>query len=162
MAPYEDKRLSNVMIIVHGCPFPEHLLYDVANHVWYERLDDGAFRIGMTSVAVALAGQILAFTPRRVGRPVEAGRACATVESGKWVGPARIVFDGTVEAVNETMINRPHLANEDCYGAGWMLVARADDSGQLGGLISGNALAAAYEAWMDAEGFPGCETADDA
>ena len=34
-------------------------------------------------VAVAMAGQVPAFTPRRVGRPVEAGRACATLESGK-------------------------------------------------------------------------------
>jgi glycine cleavage system H protein len=144
------------MIIVGGCSFPEHLLYDVANHVWYERLENGAFRIGMTAVAVALAGEILAFTPRRVGRPVEAGRACATVESGKWVGPARIVFDGTVEAVNEAMIDRPHLANVDCYGVGWMLVARPDSLDQLAGLVAGNELAAAYEAWMVAENFAGC------
>ncbi len=148
------------MIIVRGCAFPEHLLYDVTNHVWYERLEDGAFRVGMTAVAVALAGEILAFTPRRVGRPVEAGRACATVESGKWVGPARIVFDGTVEAVNEAMINRPHLANQDCYGAGWMLVARPENLDQLAGLVAGNELASAYEAWMDAEGFAGCGAPD--
>lgn len=144
------------MIIVRGCAFPEHLLYDVKNHVWYERLDNGAFRVGMTSVAVALAGEVLAFTPRRVGRPVEAGRACATIESGKWVGPARIVFDGEVEAVNETMIMRPALANEDCYGTGWMLIARPSDEPPIADLISGNELAEAYEAWMAAEDFPGC------
>lgn len=144
------------MITVRGCPFPEHLLYDVPNHVWYERLENGNFRLGMTSVAVALAGQILAFTPRRVGRPVEAGRACATLESGKWVGPARIVFDGTVEAVNEAMIERPFLASEDCYGRGWMIEAKPEDIRQLEGLVSGNALAEAYEAWMAAENFPGC------
>lgn len=144
------------MIKVRGCHFPEHLLYDVKNHVWYERLPDGGFRIGMTSVAVALAGDILAFTPRRVGRPVEAGRACATIESGKWVGPARIVFDGEVEDVNEAMMNRPHLANEDCYGVGWMLIAKPSDETPIADLVSGNELAEAYEAWMAAENFPGC------
>jgi glycine cleavage system H protein len=144
------------MILVRGCPFPEHLLYDVENHVWYERLEDGAFRIGMTAVAVALAGEVLAFTPRRVGRPVEAGRACATVESGKWIGPARICFDGVVEAVNEPMIERPYLANQDCYGIGWMLVARPDDDAPIAALVSGNAIAEAYEAWMARENFPGC------
>lgn len=144
------------MITVRGCRFPAHLLYDVANHVWYERLDDGSFRVGMTSVAVALAGDILAFTPRRVGRPVEAGRACATVESGKWVGPARIVFDGEVLAVNDDMMNRPQLANEDCYGVGWMLVAKPGDEGPIASLVSGNQIAEAYEAWMEAENFPGC------
>ena len=110
----------------------------------------------MTSVAVALAGEILGFTPRRVGRPVEAGRSCATIESGKWVGPARIAFDGNVVAVNETMIERPSLANEDCYGRGWMLVARPSDDAPLGQLVSGNRLAEAYEAWMAAEDFAGC------
>lgn len=144
------------MIFVRGCGFPAHLLYDVANHVWYERLDDGSFRVGLTSVAVAMAGDVLAFTPRRVGRPVQAGRACATVESGKWVGPARIVFDGEVLAVNEAMIHRPHLANVDCYGVGWMLIARPSDEAGLERLIAGNQIAEAYEAWMAAEDFPGC------
>jgi len=145
------------MILVRGCAFPDHLLYDVKNHVWYERLDNGAFRVGMTSVAVALAGDILAFTPRRVGRPVEAGRACATVESGKWVGPARIAFDGEVLEVNEALMRRPRMANADPYGAGWMLVARPDAGAEPVGLIGGNELAEAYEAWMAAEDFPGCE-----
>jgi glycine cleavage system H protein len=144
------------MIFVRGCGFPAHLLYDVDNHVWYERLDDGAFRVGLTSVAVALAGDVLAFTPRRVGRPVQAGRACATVESGKWVGPARIVFDGEVVAVNEAMIQRPHLANVDCYGVGWMLTARPSDEAGLERLVAGNQIAEAYEAWMRDEDFPGC------
>lgn len=144
------------MITVRGCHFPAHLLYDVENHIWYERLADGSFRIGMTSVAIALAGDVLAFTPRRVGRPTQAGRACATVESGKWVGPARIVFDGTVLAVNEAMIDRPSLANRDCYGAGWMLVAMPGDEAPIARLISGNQIAEAYEAWMARENFPGC------
>jgi hypothetical protein len=36
-----------------------------------------------------MAGQLVAFTPKKVGRSVRAGRSCATVESGKWVGPAK-------------------------------------------------------------------------
>jgi glycine cleavage system H protein len=143
-------------VIVRGCAFPAHLLYDVRHHVWYERLEDGSFRVGMDAVAVALAGEILAFTPRRVGRPVEAGKACAVVESGKWVGPARIAFDGVVVAVNEPMIDRPSLANDDPYGAGYMLIARPDATDPTAGLVSGNELAAAYEAWMAEANFPGC------
>ena len=146
------------MIKVRGCAFPPHLLYDVKNHVWYERLENGAYRVGMDAVAVALAGDILAFTPRRVGRPVEVGKACAVVESGKWVGPARIAFDGEVVEVNDAMIHRPSLANQDCYGAGYMLIARADGDAPVKGLVSGNQIAAAYEAWMAAADFAGCET----
>lgn len=144
------------MIHVRGCAFPPHLLYDVPNHVWYERQADGTFRVGMTSVAVALAGEVLAFTPKRVGKPLEANRSCAVIESGKWVGPARIAFDGEVVAVNAAMVDRPSLANLDPYGEGWMIVARADDDGPFARLVSGNEIAAAYEAWMEREGFPGC------
>ena len=55
------------MPTVRGCAFPDHLRYDVLNHLWYEPLGDGTARIGMTVVAVALAGEVLAFTPSGSG-----------------------------------------------------------------------------------------------
>jgi glycine cleavage system H protein len=45
-------------------------------------------------VAVALAGEVLAFMPKPVARRFDAGRSCATTESGKRVGPARAAFAG--------------------------------------------------------------------
>jgi hypothetical protein len=36
------------MPTVRGCAFPDHLRYDVPNHLWYEALGDGTARIGMT------------------------------------------------------------------------------------------------------------------
>ncbi|MDP9135208.1 MAG: glycine cleavage system protein H [Actinomycetota bacterium] len=112
----------------------------------------------MSSVAVALAGEVLAFTPKRVGRRFDAGRSCATVESGKWVGPARACFSGEVLEINEMLIARPRLANLDPYGAGWMIVAKPDDPATaLAGLVTGAAIAAAYGAWMDQAGFKGCD-----
>lgn len=147
-------------IIVAGCRFPRRLLYDVANHIWYEPLDGGLVRVGMTVVAVALASnRIFAFTPKRVGRELEAGRSCATVESSKWVGPARIAFDGTVEAVNEALMRAPRLLVEDPYRAGWMLVARPTAPGALAALVPGDAVAPVYQRWMEDHDFPGCEEA---
>lgn len=140
---------------VLGCRFPLHLSYDVANHVWYEELPGGLWRLGITSVAVALANfRIFAFTPRRPGREVERGRSCGTIESSKWVGPVRIAFDAVVEAVNEAAEERPSLITADPYRAGWMLVARP--SGPVAGLVTGDALAGAYAEWMRANDFPGC------
>ena len=145
------------MLKIRGCLFPSHLLYDVRNHIWYEMLDDGSFRVGMDSVAIALAGDLLAFTPRRAGRPLEAGKACAVLESGKWVGAARIIFDGVVESVNDAMINRPSLANRDPYGEGYLLVARPFDMAPVANLVTGDKIDASYRAWMDQNNFPGCE-----
>ncbi len=64
---------------VRGCHLPDELLYDVANHIWFQEIGDGNLRIGMTAVATAMAGRIVAYTPKRVGRGVNPGRSCATV-----------------------------------------------------------------------------------
>ena len=142
------------MILINGYRFPPGLLYDVPRHTWYRPEPDGTITLGMTEIATLLSGPILAYTPRRVGLPLEAGRSCAVIESGKWVGPVRIAFDGTVVEINEPLITSPHRANQDPYGTGWILRARPDTADALTGLVSGNALEAAYRAWMDAENFP--------
>lgn len=144
------------MALVRGCSFPDDLWYDVRNHVWYKPEGEGVLRTGMTPVAIALAREVLVFTPKRVGREFEKGRAFATVESAKWVGAVRAAFDGIVVAVNDALIGRPTVANSDCYGAGWMMVVRPASDDWNAGLVTGAAIAAAYEAWMDAEGFSGC------
>ena len=146
------------MLTVRGCDLDPALFYDVEQHMWYAPIDGGRLRLGMTAVAVALAGEVLAFTPKRVGRRFEAMRSCATIESGKWVGPARASFAGTVTAINEGLMARPQLTNRDPYGAGWMIEAQPDDAAEtvLAKLVTGAGLAAAYEAWMAAADFKGC------
>lgn len=153
-----DARGIAQVVTIKGCPFPSHLHYDVRHHMWYEPLDGGLIRCGMTAVAPALADRrIFAFTPKRVGRDFEKGHACATIESSKWIGPARIAFDGVVVAVNEPLIDNPQPLVDDMYGTGWMIVARASSAGDaLAGLVTGDAIAPAYAAWMNAEDFPGC------
>ncbi|MGE3147486.1 glycine cleavage system protein H [Pseudorhodoplanes sp.] len=144
------------MAQVRGCNFPDRLLYDVPSHTWYAPEADGIVRAGMTPVAVALAREVLVFTPRRVGSSFERGRSFATIESAKWVGAVRAAFDGSIVAVNETLIARPTIANEDCYEAGWLLRVRPADAGWRAALTTGQAAADAYEAWMEQEAFAGC------
>jgi len=136
---------------------PDELLYDVENHIWYQEVEGGNVKLGMTTVATAMAGQLVAFTPKKVGRSVDAGKSCATVESGKWVGPAKSAVAGTVEAVNDALVAKPSLANEDPYGAGWMVILKpADWSAVKGTLTPGAEVAPKYEAKMAADGFAGC------
>ena len=144
------------MADVRGCHFPDHLHYDVPNLIWYAPLDDGTVRAGLTPVATALSGPMLAFTPKRPSRDFEAGKSFATIESGKWVGPARAGFAGVVVTINEALMARPNIANADPYGAGWMLTARPAAPGWRDGLITGAAIGPAFEAWMAAERFDGC------
>src|SRR5512141_578522 len=135
------------MAEVRGCQLPDDLLYDVDNHIWFKEMGDGTVKIGMTTVATAMAGQLVAFTPKKVGREVQAGKSCATVESGKWVGPAKSAAGGEVAAVNEELVAKPSLANDDPYGAGWMVILKPVEwEAAKATLVPGNAVAAPYEA----------------
>ncbi len=142
---------------VRGCDLPDDLLYDVDNHIWYTETGDGNVKLGMTAVATAMAGKLVAYTPKRVGRSVRAGKSCGTLESGKWVGPAKSLAGGEVVEVNEALVNEPSLANEDPYGEGWLIVLKPEDWDAVkGSLVVGSAVTAPYEAKMDSEGFAGC------
>ena len=148
------------MPTVRGCNLPDDLLYDVENHIWFKEQDDGNVKLGMTTVATAMAGQLVAFTPKKVGRAVQAGKSCATVESGKWVGPAKSAAAGEIVAVNDELATKPSLANEDAYGAGWLVVIKPEDwVAAKATLVPGTAVAAPYEAKMAADGFAGCACA---
>jgi len=144
------------VVAVRGCMFPDNLLYDVPNHTWYSPDKDGLVRVGMTQVAIALAREVLVFTPKRAGRVFEAQRSIATIESAKWVGVVRAAFDGEVAAVNEGLVARPTTANYDCYGEGWLMLVRPAKGDWQAGLVTGAAVGPAYEDWMENEGYPGC------
>jgi len=143
------------MASVRGCVFPDHLLYDVPHHTWYTPADDGLLRFGVSEVGLLLAREVLVFTPKRVGHEFEKDRSLATLESAKWVGSVRSAFDGTVVAINEKLVQRPTIANDDCYGEGWMLLVRPARDDWRAGLVTGAEIAPAYEAWMENAAFAG-------
>ncbi len=145
------------MSVVKGCDIPDDLFYDIENNVWARREADGTLTVGMTAYGCALAGQIVSIAPRKVGRSVRKAKSCATVESGKWVGPVKAPVSGEVVAVNEALLENPGLVNEDPYGAGWIVRLRPDDwDAESGDLLTGEAALAAFAAKMDADGFTGC------
>ena len=99
---------------------------------------------------------MLVFTPKRAGSEFEKSRSIATVESAKWIGAVRAAFDGVVVVVNEALIDRPTMANSDCYGEAWMMLVRPASDNWQTSLVTGAAVGPAYEAWMESEGFAGC------
>ena len=136
------------MARVQDHEFPEHLLYDVENQIWYEPLPDGTLRTGFTSWAVVLMGDVLVFTPKRLNHTFDKDRWFAMVEGGKWVGAARAAFDGTVVAQNEKLIGKPALLMSDPFGEGWMLIVRPAAEDWRSGLVTGATIGPAIEAWI--------------
>jgi glycine cleavage system H protein len=143
------------MALVQGREYPEHLYYDLDNQIWYEALEDGTIRAGFTPIAIELAGEVLVFTPKRVGREFEAQRSFAVIECGKWVGAARAAFGGVVVAANGELERRPRLLNDDAFGTGWMLIVRAAQDDWRERLTTGAAVGPAFAAWIAAEAYQG-------
>ncbi|MGB3719084.1 MAG: hypothetical protein WBB38_05825 [Hyphomicrobiaceae bacterium] len=139
------------MALIEGKEYPEHLYYDLENQMWYEPLDEGTVRTGFTPIAMDLAGEILVFTPKRIGHRFEAQRSFAIIEGGKWVGAAHAAFSGVVVRANPELERRPGLLNTDPFGAGWMLIVRPEDENWREGLLTGPAIGPAFSAWI-AEG----------
>ncbi len=145
------------MTVVRGCNLPDDLLYDVENHTWFKEVGDGTVKLGMTTIATALAGNLVAVTPKKAGRTVEAGKSCATVESGKWVGPAKSAAAGSIVTGNDELVNKPSLANSDPYGAGWLVVLKPTNWDEVKPTLTpGTQVGPKYEAKMAADGFAGC------
>jgi glycine cleavage system H protein len=145
------------MASVRGCEIPEDLLYNIDNNVWIRRESDGSATVGLTSFACSLAGQIVSYTPKKAGKSVKKDKSCATVESGKWVGPAKTPVTGDVVATNEAVAANPGLINSDPYGEGWLVRIQPEDwDGETSSLKTGGDALSAFEAKMAADGFGGC------
>ena len=148
------------MHAVRGCDLPDGLLYHVEHNVWVRRDDRGLVTVGFTAYACALAGPIVAYTPKSPGRIVARNKSCATIESGKWVGPVKTPVGGEVLEVNQLALRQPGIINQDSYGAGWLARLRPMDwDGEAAELLMGPEARAAFEAKMEAEGFEGCTEA---
>ena len=131
------------MAIVEGCNIPEDLLYDVDPEVnaftWAKDNGDGTYTIGLTSVAAAMAGRLVAYTPKKAGKAIERRKSVATIESGKWVGPVPTPLSGEIVEVNEALKANPTLANDDPYGAGWIVKIKPTNPDEVNMLLKGQA-----------------------
>lgn len=137
------------MVEIEGNNFPEDLYYD-KNHMWV-KVENGKVRIGYNDWAQEAAGKLVNLNTRRVGRSVKAGKTLGTVESGKWVGPLRAPVSGKIVEINQDVMKRPALINEDPYGGGWIAIIEAEDlDTDINDLIKGSDTEA-LETWLKEE-----------
>jgi glycine cleavage system H protein len=100
-------------------------MYDVGLDVWVRFENDGTITCGMTDPAQTRGGKLIHVQFRTIGKQFARGRAVATIESGKWVGPFPTPLSGELSATNQDAFSRDVLiANRDPYGAGWFVKIR--------------------------------------
>ena len=106
------------------------------SHEWARVEGDGKVTIGISDHAQGLLGDLVYVELPNVGDRVEAGNACAVVESVKAASDVYSPVTGKVVEVNAALADKPETINEDAYGDGWIFVVEAEEPEQLNDLLS--------------------------
>ncbi|RLF12265.1 MAG: glycine cleavage system protein H [Thermoprotei archaeon] len=126
------------MVNVEGFELPDDLYYWQRGLTWAKLEPDGNVRVGLTDLGQKIAGKILTVRTRAKGAKIVQGKAIATIETAKWVGPLESPISGTIVEVNMELRSNPSLLNEDPYGKGWIaLLAPSNLEEELKKLIKG-------------------------
>jgi len=117
---------------------PADLKY-TATHEWARLEADGSVTVGITDHAQEALGDIVFLELPEPGRRVEAGAACAVVESVKAASDIYAPVSGSIVARNDDAIAAPEKVNQAPYEV-WLFKIQPDDAAALDALLD----AAAY------------------
>ena len=105
------------------------------SHEWARVEGDGKVTVGISDHAQGLLGDLVYVELPIVGDRIEAGNACAVVESVKAASDIYAPVTGTVVEVNGALADKPETINEDAYGDGWIFVVELEEPEQLKELL---------------------------
>ncbi|MFM8330284.1 MAG: glycine cleavage system protein GcvH [Candidatus Methylumidiphilus sp.] len=117
---------------------PENLKY-AKTHEWADLGQDGRVRVGITDFAQAQLGDVVFIELPKVGQPVTADKACATIESVKAASDINSPVSGVIAEVNSAVADAPELVNADSY-AHWLFTVTPSNPDEIADLLD----AAAY------------------
>lgn len=106
------------------------------SHEWVRVEGDGRATIGISDHAQELLGDLVYVELPAVGDDLEAGTACAVVESVKAASDVYAPVGGKVLEVNSALTDKPETINEDAYGDGWLFVLKMSEPDQVKELLS--------------------------
>lgn len=101
------------------------------SHEWHKLEADGLVTIGISKFAVEELTDITFVDLPRGDGEIAAGETFGEVESVKATSELYCGIDGTIEAVNQAVLDQPELLNDDSYEQGWMIKVRPSDPAQL-------------------------------
>ena len=115
------------------------------SHEWARVEGDGKVTVGISDHAQGLLGDLVYVDLPNIGDQVEAGTACAVVESVKAASDVYTPVSGKVVDVNAALADKPETINEDAYGDGWLFVLEISDAEQLNDMLDPDAYAELLE-----------------
>lgn len=115
-------------------------------HEW-ARLDGDIVTVGITDFAQHQLGDVVFVELPKTGATLTAMRPFGVVESVKAASDLFSPISGEVVAVNSALESAPETVNQDPFGEGWIIRARASDPLELAALLS----AEAYDQFIEGE-----------
>lgn len=106
------------------------------SHEWVRIEDNGNARVGISDHAQELLGDLVYVELPKVGDTIEAGSACAVVESVKAASDIYAPVSGEVVEVNAALSDKPETINEDAFGEGWLFVVKLGKPDEVDALLS--------------------------
>ena len=125
--------------------FPEELKY-TEEHEWV-MVEEELAVIGISDFAQDALGDVVFVELPEVGTVLEAGKAFGVVESVKAVSDIYAPVSGTVEEINDDLVDTPEIINTSPYEDGWMIKIRMNDPSEADELMD----AEAYQALIAEE-----------
>ena len=89
------------------------------DHEWV-RLEGGVATVGITNHAQEALGDVVFIELPQPGREVQAGEACAVVESVKAASDVYAPVSGRITEANAAVVDEPALVNSGAHDAGWI------------------------------------------
>ena len=124
---------------------PVELKYS-KTHEWARMNDDGSITVGISDSAQDQLGDMVFVEVPEVGQSVEAGEACAVVESVKAASDVYAPLAGEILEVNDGLADSPETVNQDAYGEGWLFRLQPGNAGDLNTMMDSEAYAGFLEA----------------
>ena len=113
---------------------PADLKY-AKSHEW-ARVSGGVATIGITDHAQHELTDVVFVELPEVGRNIQAGEACAVVESVKTASDIYSPLSGEVSEVNKAVVDNPALVNTQPYTGGWFYKIKLSNPAELKALLS--------------------------
>ena len=105
-------------------------------HFW-AKVEDGLVRVGATDYGQKSLKEVVFVELPSVGDDVQQNEPYGTVESVKAVVDLIAPVSGTVNKINEELLDDPEPINEDPYNEGWLIVVTPSNlDADLNGLMT--------------------------
>ena len=105
-------------------------------HEWVNSENNGEVIVGITDFAAETLGDVVFVELPDVGAEVKQFTKFGEIESVKAVSALYSPISGSIVMVNENLVSKPELVNQDAYGDGWLIKILPTNLQELDSLMS--------------------------